>query len=84
MSQNILTSEVEKYKSILTNINFLTEEFKVTNNIKTYEEVINSGFLNQETKKEYISHLKSYESYIAYKIGQKLLMLIKRRGSLIY
>ena len=43
----------------------MTEEFKAKNNIKEYEEVINSSFLNQETKKEYISYLKSFENYIA-------------------
>ena len=62
---NILTSEVEKYNLNLKNINFLTDEFKVKNNIKIYEEIINSSFLNQEIKKEYIFHLKSYENYIA-------------------
>lgn len=45
----------------------MTDEFKIKNNVKSYEEVINSSFLNPQTKKEYISHLKLYENYIAEK-----------------
>lgn len=47
--------------------------------LKKYEEVINSSFLNKETKKEYISHLKSYENYIADKNREEIVNAYKEK-----
>ena len=61
----------------MKNINFLTEEFKTQNNVKTYQDIINNSFLNNETKKEYLSHFKLYENYIADKNRNEILASYK-------
>jgi integrase len=74
---NILNSQISKYTTLLKNINFLTNDFKIMNNIKSYEEVINSMFLNPETKNEYISFFKAYEAYINDKNRDEILKSYK-------
>ena len=76
---NTLTNQVSKYKSLLKNINFLTEDFKLNNNVKNYEEVINSSFLLPETKREYISHFRAYENYIIDKNRDEIIMAHKEQ-----
>ena len=76
---NILNSQISKYRTLLKNINFMTNEFKTMNNIKSYEEVINTMFLNPETKKEYISSFKAYETYINDKNREEILKSYKEK-----
>ena len=39
---NILNSQISKYRTLLKSINFLANDFKIMNNIKSYEEIMGS------------------------------------------